>query len=112
MSNARPQSREDQPPPDARYNRAGGRVDVTCADSEDEWVEVEIVDNGNGIPQPLRDRLFVPFGGRSGVSEDAEGNGLGLMVSRQLIQAMGGDIAVTDRPGGGTCVTLRLRAAK
>jgi CheY-like chemotaxis protein len=69
------------------------------------WAIVEVADNGPGVPRELRDRVFDPFFTTKPVGE---GTGLGLFVTRNLVEALGGSIALGDAPGGGALFTLRL----
>jgi nitrogen-specific signal transduction histidine kinase/CheY-like chemotaxis protein len=69
---------------------------------------VEVADNGPGVPVELRDRVFEPFFTTKPVGE---GTGLGLFVTRNLVEALGGSVALGDAPGGGALFTIRLPAA-
>lgn len=69
--------------------------------------ELRVCDRGPGIAPEERGRVFERFyqierRGRAG------GLGLGLYLSREIVQLHGGSIAITDNPGGGTCVTVTL----
>jgi two-component system, cell cycle sensor histidine kinase and response regulator CckA len=66
---------------------------------------VEVADNGPGVPAELRGRVFDPFFTTKPVGE---GTGLGLFVTRNLVEALGGTIALDEAPGGGARFTLRL----
>ncbi len=72
-------------------------------------VRIAVTDNGPGIPPELRSRIFEPF---FTTKEVGEGTGLGLSVSRGLIEAHGGTIIVEQPAEGGTCfiITLPVRA--
>ncbi len=72
-------------------------------------VRISVSDNGSGIPQRLLGRVFDPF---FTTKPAGEGTGLGLFVSRRLIEACGGTIGIESRDGEGTCVTLTLRVAR
>jgi CheY-like chemotaxis protein len=74
---------------------------------EDGWAIVEVADNGPGIEPGLRDRVFDPFFTTKPVGE---GTGLGLFVSRNLVESLGGTIAAGEAPGGGALFTIRLPA--
>lgn len=69
---------------------------------------LSVSDRGSGLPPGDRSRLLERFArGREG----APGAGLGLAIVRQAAEAHRGDVQLTDRPGGGACVTLFLRPA-
>jgi PAS domain S-box-containing protein len=110
-----------------KYNLENGRVDIAVhlrapkrrADGGLESVReddpgtlaVEISDTGRGMTAAQLARLFSAFD-RLGLESSAiEGTGIGLVISRRLIERMGGDIAVDSRPDVGTRVTLTLRRA-
>lgn len=80
----------------------GGHVRVTCR-SEAGRVQVRVADDGPGIPAEVLPRLGEPF-----FTTRARGTGLGLYLSRQLVQGAGGSLAVESRPGAGTIVTVEL----
>ncbi|MFN4148822.1 MAG: nitrogen regulation protein NR(II) [Rhodocyclaceae bacterium] len=65
-------------------------------------LEVSIIDNGPGIPEDIRERIFYPL-----VSGRPDGTGLGLALAQSFIQQHHGSIEVTSRPGY-TCFALRL----
>lgn len=65
-------------------------------------VEVRIEDRGSGISPKIRDTMFEPFVS----SKETVGVGMGLTVARHALRNMGGEITVTDRPGGGSSAVL------
>lgn len=68
-----------------------------------------VADNGPGISPALRERLFTPFATAPGATAPGEGSsGLGLAISRQLAELMGGQLDLVSAPGQGTRVTLLL----
>ncbi len=73
-------------------------------------VEVRVVDTGPGIPSEDTERVFVPFQ-RFGDTDNRAGLGLGLALSRGLVEAMGGSLTPEETPGGGLTMVLRLPAA-
>jgi signal transduction histidine kinase len=76
---------------------AGGRGVSIRAHSDGVRTVVLVCDSGPGVPPAHREVIFE----RSHCSEETGGSGFGLYVSRQLARAQGGDLWVTDRPGGG-----------
>jgi C4-dicarboxylate-specific signal transduction histidine kinase len=67
---------------------------------------IRVSDNGPGVPAGVRPNLFKAFH----TTGKADGNGLGLVISAELIRAHGGDIALDDTPAGAVFV-IRLPAA-
>lgn len=83
----------------------GGTLTV-AARPVDHQVEVSFADTGAGMSGEVRARIFEPF-----FSTKEGGTGLGLAVSRQIVQAHGGIIECESTPGGGTKFVLRLPSA-
>lgn len=74
-----------------------------------EWVAIDIQDNGPGIPQDKLPFIFDRFYRiDTERTKDLESTGLGLAITRELIQAHGGEITVSSREGEGTCFTVLL----
>jgi signal transduction histidine kinase len=63
-----------------------------------------VADNGPGVPERLRDRLFQPFAG----SGRPEGAGLGLAIARELAQGHGGDLVLAETGAKGAVFEVRL----
>lgn len=86
----------------------GSRADVTLA-SRDDSEQIVVEDRGPGIPAEARAVVFEPFF-RLEPSRNRErgGAGLGLTIVRQIVEAQGGRIEITDRPGGGARVLVVL----
>jgi two-component system sensor histidine kinase FlrB len=87
----------------------GGEVRLYALEQQEDRIELRVSDNGPGIPDDLKQRIFEPF-----FSTRAQGSGLGLAVARALIQAHDGDIWVKSEPGHGTTfgVTLPVLAPR
>ena len=91
-----------------KYNRRGGTLAVALrADARSVWIDVR--DQGAGLDAAQRARLFQPFERLGAEHTQVEGSGLGLVISRQLVDAMGGEITVASTPGQGSRFTVRLR---
>jgi signal transduction histidine kinase len=83
----------------------GGELTVATADS-DAGVQLRVADNGHGIPDENLTRIFEPF-----FTTKAElGTGLGLWVTRQIVEKHGGTITV-ESSAAGTCFTICLPSA-
>lgn len=66
-------------------------------------VTIQVVDNGQGIPQDVVDQIFVPF-----FTTKQNGSGIGLSLSQQIIRLHGGNIYLQSKVGEGTIVTLSI----
>jgi len=93
-----------------KYNRHGGRVTVRVHPREDGRVGVVVSDTGHGLRADQLERAFNPFE-RLGADGATEGTGLGLVLSRSLAEAMGGELTAASEPGRGADFTLLLDAA-
>jgi len=91
----------------AKYNRPGGSISVT-AEPLDDRLRVHVTDTGPGIPNDKLEHLFVPFERLGAEQSDVEGTGLGLALSKRLVEAMGGELTVTSALGVGTTFTVEL----
>lgn len=95
---------------------ARGSVHVSArasADADGDGLHLVVADTGPGMSAEQVRRLFQRFEQADGAATSARygGSGLGLAISRELAQAMGGDITVHSRPGGGTRFTVWLPLA-
>ncbi|NML62441.1 response regulator [Massilia sp. RP-1-19] len=94
-----------------KYNRIGGSVVVECEMSGSERVRVSVRDTGNGLAPDQLTQLFQPFnrlGQEAGVEE---GTGIGLVVTKQLVELMGGTVGVESEVGVGTLFWVELAAS-
>ncbi len=92
----------------ARATDRGGRIAVT-AEARGDAVVVAVADSGRGIPKEYLPRIFDRFVQVPNVPSG--GAGLGLAISRRIVQAHGGQIAVQSEPGRGTTFTFTLPTA-
>jgi len=83
------------------------KVSVT-AEETPEHVLVDIADDGSGLADKARRKLFEPFAG----STRDGGTGLGLVIARDIMRGHGGDIVLVDSGPGGTTFRLMLPAAE
>jgi len=93
-----------------KYNRPGGwaRIEVT---SDSQEVAIAVRDNGFGLDTLQRQHLFEPFNRLGRQRAAAPGAGLGLVITRQLVEAMNGQLRVESEPGQGSCFTIVLPGA-
>jgi len=94
-----------------KYNREGGSVIVKTRPLGDSHVCIEISDTGEGIPAQDIDKLFDPFERLTYKHGAVEGAGIGLTVTRQLVEAMDGSIGVDSIVGQGSTFWVKLKRA-
>jgi signal transduction histidine kinase len=90
---------------------AGARVCLDAVDSPEGRVVLRVTDDGPGIPVSDRERVFERFARLDDArSRDAGGSGLGLPIAAELVARAGGQIDLTDAPGGGLRALVTLSA--
>ena len=99
----------------AKFTPSGGGITIEVDDSSphngsEPRLCVHVRDTGIGIPADKMDAIFEPFVqvDRERSSENQQGTGLGLPISRQLARAMGGDLTASSTPGEGSTFTLTV----
>ncbi len=92
-----------------KYNRDGGTVTVEVTKTQSD-VYLSVQDTGNGISDELLPRLFTPFDRLGADRSRVEGTGLGLSLSKTLVEAMDGRINVLSKVGEGTTFVVALPA--
>jgi signal transduction histidine kinase len=93
-----------------KYNREMGSVVIGCERSGEESVRISVQDTGIGMRPDQLQSLFQPFnrlGQEAGVQE---GTGIGLVLTKRLVELMGGKLAVSSTPGVGTVFSIDLPA--
>ena len=93
-----------------KYNVDGGSVAVRLEDAGDCW-RLCVDDSGPGLDEDQQARLFVPFERLGAANGAVEGTGIGLALSRRLVELMHGTIGVHSRPGQGSSFRVELPKA-
>ena len=92
-----------------KYNRPGGSVTLSCRrDDAAGMLELVIADTGPGMTAEQQARLFRPFDRLGAERTAVQGTGLGLTITRLLIDAMGGSMHIDSAPARGTVVSVAL----
>jgi signal transduction histidine kinase len=86
--------------------QAGARQVEVGTEERGAWVTVTLRDDGPGLPPKALENMFVPFSG----SARAGGTGLGLPIAKELVEALGGDLRLTESGKGGAAFVCSLRA--
>lgn len=92
-----------------KYNRPGGSVTVRATPGSGDMVRLEVSDTGRGIDPKSLPKLFRPFE-RLGMTE-IEGSGLGLALSRTMVEGMGGRVGVRSELGSGSTFWVEVWTA-
>ena len=100
-----------------KYNRTGGSVQVSWhrlagSDSDSERVRIEVRDDGPGLSTHQQERLFHAFERLEAARSNVEGTGIGLALSKWLVDLMQGQIGVVSTPGAGSRFWLTLGLAR
>jgi hypothetical protein len=93
-----------------KYNRPQGAINVTCT-LQGDAVRIRISDTGAGLSAEQQARLFVPFERLDADKTAIEGTGIGLALSKRLVELMGGTIGVESAPGAGSTFWVSLPIA-
>jgi signal transduction histidine kinase len=93
-----------------KYSPQGGRVEVTAAINGD-TIRVEVHDDGIGIPAEQQAQIFTKFFRADAAASGIPGTGLGLAVSRDIVESHGGQIGFISAEGAGTTFFIELPGA-
>jgi two-component system phosphate regulon sensor histidine kinase PhoR len=95
-----------------KYGRSEGNVRVMARPAADNRIEFLVSDDGPGIPEGAKERLFERFyRADKARSREQGGTGLGLAIVKHVVQAHGGDITVSSEPGQGSTFSFTIPAA-
>ena len=86
-----------------KYNRKNGSIEITDEIINGEILRISICDTGDGIPEDKKAVLFNPFERLGKEGGDIEGTGIGLTISKKIVEMMGGQIGFESKAGEGSC---------
>ncbi len=96
-----------------KYTDSGGQI-VLSTEKEDQFAKIHVKDTGIGIPSEKIDQIFQPFIQMDDNSSDSDksGFGLGLPISKKLVDLMGGDLTVSSKQGEGSVFSVKIPLAE
>jgi len=94
-----------------KYNRDDGTVSVHCEHIDDWRLRIVITDTGTGLSEEQLGGLFQPFNRLGQDKSSIEGTGIGLLITRQLVELMHGYVGVESEPGKGSSFWMELPIA-
>jgi len=90
-----------------KYNKDQGSITLDVFQKENNVIRISIIDTGKGIPEEFIDEIFQPFN-RLSTDSTIEGTGIGLSISKQLIEMMNGSIGVVSKVNEGSTFWIEL----
>ncbi len=91
-----------------KFTPAGGRIAVTANKEDEEHITIRVADNGPGVPEEYREKIFERFSQIPEIKGRQRGSGLGLTFCRLVVEAHGGRIWVEPNPEGGSVFVFTL----
>ena len=95
-----------------KYNNRGGRVDIGLTLQGYDRLRIGVRDNGQGIPASRHKEVFQPFNRLNAEYSSVEGSGVGLAITKQLVEIMAGDLGFESVEGEGTEFWIDLPLSK
>ena len=91
-----------------KYNKENGEIIVNCIPIENNFVRISVADTGKGISREQQKDLFVAFNRLGAEHSEIEGTGIGLVITKNIVELMGGCIGVESEPGEGSTFWIDL----
>ena len=91
-----------------KYNQTNGSVAIDVDTSQQSQIKISITDTGIGIGEEYQDRVFTPFDRLGADARAIDGTGIGLVIAKQLIELMHGDIGFSSKIGVGSTFWICL----
>ncbi len=94
-----------------KYNKDGGTVTLDSSQTSDGVIRVDVADTGQGIPKEKQETIFSPFYRLETHRSNVEGVGIGLTITKRLVELMDGKLFLESVSGEGSCFSIELKDA-
>lgn len=91
-----------------KYNTENGKITIKCEKYDKHTIRVSVTDTGNGLDQEQQAQLFTAFNRLGAENSGIEGTGIGLVITQNVVELMGGRISVESEPGVGSTFWFEL----
>lgn len=95
-----------------KYNRDSGSMSVVFSSGSEDKLSIKVEDTGFGIPEKLQKNVFEPFNRLGAENSATEGSGVGLVITKQLVEIMGGSIQFNSVVGEGSYFEITLKRSE
>ena len=95
-----------------KYNRPDGSITLEVQKLREGLIRIDITDTGMGIPEDKQNLLFEPFNRLDAANSAIEGTGIGLTITKRLVEMMDGTVSMRSVSGEGTCFSVELPEGK
>lgn len=92
-----------------KYNKHGGKVTIRTEVNSDDFIKISIHDTGIGLNEKQQGMLFQSYSRVGAENTNVEGTGIGLVITKQIVELMGGEIGLTSTSGVGSTFWLTIK---
>ena len=91
-----------------KYNSENGKIEISFEGKSNGYTRLNITDTGDGLTKEQQSQLFTSFNRLGAEQTEVEGVGIGLVITKKIVEMMGGAIGVESEPGRGSCFWIEF----